>query len=174
MVFGVKALGRRGSHATDFWVPGIFVTTGVTIRWFSGKRKAPNHWYFNVSEPSSLVRVGGLEPPRAYTHCHLKTARLPFRHTRRQVINLPLDCRNVQIGVSRCVARGLARKQRRSLRPLVGRAGSFFTGGGSITPTNVLAPCTDFEVVLCTAQPHVREQAFHRLGTDRAVLVQRE
>ena len=125
-------------------------------------------------QPFSLVRVGGLEPPRAYTHCHLKTARLPFRHTRRQVINLPLDCRNVQIGVSRCVARGLARKQRRSLRPLVGRAGSFFTGGGSITPTNVLAPCTDFEVVFRAAQPHVREQAFHRLGTDRAVLVQRE
>ena len=27
---------------------------------------------------------GGVEPPRAYTHCHLKTARLPFRHARRQ------------------------------------------------------------------------------------------
>ena len=26
--------------------------------------------------------------PRAYTHCHLKTARLPFRHTRRQSTNL--------------------------------------------------------------------------------------
>ncbi len=37
---------------------------------------------------SPCVRVGGVEPPRAYTHCHLKTARLPFRHTRRQSTNL--------------------------------------------------------------------------------------
>ena len=146
-------------------------------RFRNGQRKQIIRTHL-LSETSSdyigLVRVGGLEPPRAYTHCHLKTARLPFRHTRRQVINLPLDCRNVQIGVSRCVARGLARKQRRSLRPLVGRAGSFFTGGGSITPTNVLAPCTDFEVVFRAAQSHMREQSLRRLCADRAFLVQRE
>lgn len=41
------------------------------------------------SGDSPYVRVGGVEPPRAYTHCHLKTARLPFRHTRRQRDNLP-------------------------------------------------------------------------------------
>ena len=40
----------------------------------------------------SMVRAGGVEPPRAYTHCHLKTARLPFRHARRQSISLHLDC----------------------------------------------------------------------------------
>lgn len=47
-------------------------------------------------QPFSLVRVGGVEPPRAYTHCHLKTARLPFRHTRRQSVNLPRPYGSVQ------------------------------------------------------------------------------
>ena len=42
------------------------------------------------SSPFRLVRAGGVEPPRAYTHCHLKTARLPFRHARRQSTNLHL------------------------------------------------------------------------------------
>lgn len=44
------------------------------------------------SSPFPIVRAGGLEPPRAYAHCHLKTARLPFRHARRQSISLHLDC----------------------------------------------------------------------------------
>jgi len=30
----------------------------------------------------SLVREGGLEPPRPFEHWHLKPARLPFRHSR--------------------------------------------------------------------------------------------
>ena len=42
------------------------------------------------SSPFRPVRAGGVEPPRAYTHCHLKTARLPFRHARRQSTNLHL------------------------------------------------------------------------------------
>ena len=55
-----------------------------------------------------LVRAGGVEPPRAYTHCHLKTARLPFRHARRQSTNLhrfilsnKSACRDWQMGVKR-------------------------------------------------------------------------
>ena len=44
-----------------------------------------------------LVRVGGVEPPRAYTHCHLKTARLPFRHTRRQSTNLHPDAQSYNL-----------------------------------------------------------------------------
>ncbi len=49
-----------------------------------------------------MVRAGGVEPPRAYTHCHLKTARLPFRHARRQSISLHLDCE-----VNKSACRGL-------------------------------------------------------------------
>ena len=49
---------------------------------------------------SPYVRVGGVEPPRAYTHCHLKTARLPFRHARRQSTNLHLSFRYRNYGVS--------------------------------------------------------------------------
>ena len=29
------------------------------------------------------MRLRGFEPPRAFAHRHLKTARLPFRHSRR-------------------------------------------------------------------------------------------
>ncbi len=49
-----------------------------------------------------MVRAGGVEPPRAYTHCHLKTARLPFRHARRQSISLHPDCE-----VNKSACRGL-------------------------------------------------------------------
>ena len=52
--------------------------------------KTPKPWYSNVPGFSIPVRAGGVEPPRAYTHCHLKTARLPFRHARRQSTNLHL------------------------------------------------------------------------------------
>ncbi len=31
----------------------------------------------------SVVREGGLEPPRPFGHQHLKLARLPFRHSRK-------------------------------------------------------------------------------------------
>lgn len=55
------------------------------------KEDPRNRCYFNVSEGLLYVRVGGVEPPRAYAHCHLKTARLPFRHTRRQIIRLLLS-----------------------------------------------------------------------------------
>ena len=55
-----------------------------------------------------MVRAGGVEPPRAYTHCHLKTARLPFRHARRQSINLHCfilsnksACRDWRMGTKR-------------------------------------------------------------------------
>ena len=53
-------------------------------------RETPEPWYSNVPGFSIPVRAGGVEPPRAYTHCHLKTARLPFRHARRQSTNLHL------------------------------------------------------------------------------------
>ena len=46
--------------------------------------------------PFTMVRAGGVEPPRAYTHCHLKTARLPFRHARRQSTNLHQNLRNLK------------------------------------------------------------------------------
>ena len=49
-----------------------------------------------------MVRAGGVEPPRAYTHCHLKTARLPFRHARKQSISLHLNCE-----VNKSACRGL-------------------------------------------------------------------
>lgn len=49
-----------------------------------------------------MVRAGGVEPPRAYTHCHLKTARLPFRHARRQSISLHPECE-----VNKSACRGL-------------------------------------------------------------------
>ena len=55
------------------------------------------------SSPFRLVRAGGVEPPRAYTHCHLKTARLPFRHARRQSINLHL-IQNIAKSACRIVA----------------------------------------------------------------------
>ena len=48
------------------------------------------------SSPFRLVRAGGVEPPRAYTHCHLKTARLPFRHARRQSTNLHQNLCNLK------------------------------------------------------------------------------
>lgn len=35
-----------------------------------------------------FVRTEGVEPSRASAHCHLKTARLPFRHVRRQLERL--------------------------------------------------------------------------------------
>ena len=35
-----------------------------------------------VCSEDSLVREGGLEPPRPFEHWHLKPARLPFRHSR--------------------------------------------------------------------------------------------
>mgnify|MGYP007002444088 CR=1 FL=1 len=50
----------------------------------------PGTLVFQRSGVSIPVRAGGVEPPRAYTHCHLKTARLPFRHARRQSTNLHL------------------------------------------------------------------------------------
>ena len=46
--------------------------------------------------PFTMVRAGGVEPPRAYTHCHLKTARLPFRHARRQSTNLHQNLCNLK------------------------------------------------------------------------------
>ena len=36
----------------------------------------------------SFVREGGLEPPRPCGHWHLKPARLPFRHSREQILTL--------------------------------------------------------------------------------------
>lgn len=43
-----------------------------------------------------FVRTEGVEPSRASAHCHLKTARLPFRHVRRQteMIACPRRWRN--------------------------------------------------------------------------------
>lgn len=32
-----------------------------------------------------FMRPAGLEPAQVYTHCPLKTARLPFRHDRRTI-----------------------------------------------------------------------------------------
>lgn len=34
-----------------------------------------------------FMRPAGLEPAQVYTHCPLKTARLPFRHDRRTLLD---------------------------------------------------------------------------------------
>ena len=75
------------------------------FRWISARpldmRKPRNVGIPTFSGVSPCVRVGGVEPPRAYTHCHLKTARLPFRHTRRQATNLHPNAPNAQSSACR-------------------------------------------------------------------------
>ena len=66
----------------------------LTVR---GITKDSNRWNPNGLSLFYIVRVGGVEPPRAYTHCHLKTARLPFRHTRRQSTNLHPDAQSYNL-----------------------------------------------------------------------------
>ena len=74
--------------------------------------------------PFTMVRAGGVEPPRAYTHCHLKTARLPFRHARRQSTNLHQNPRNLK---SACRAAIFRRKIQAARREEGGSSGSFRT-----------------------------------------------
>ena len=49
----------------------------------AGKQKT------GAEAPVLFVRAEGVEPSRAFAHCHLKTARLPFRHARRQIDKIP-------------------------------------------------------------------------------------
>ena len=49
----------------------------------AGKQKT------GAETPVLFVRAEGVEPSRAFAHCHLKTARLPFRHARRQIDKIP-------------------------------------------------------------------------------------
>ena len=39
-----------------------------------------------------FMRPAGLEPAQVYTHCPLKTARLPFRHDRRTLLVYQMFC----------------------------------------------------------------------------------
>ena len=82
-VFGRFAVSRQNFR----YIFGIFF---VRFSGCTAYEKTPEPWYSNIPGFSIPVRAGGVEPPRAYTHCHLKTARLPFRHARKQSINLHL------------------------------------------------------------------------------------
>lgn len=82
--------------------------------------------------PFIMVRAGGVEPPRAYTHCHLKTARLPFRHARRQWINLHQNPHNLK---SACRAAIFRRKIQAARREEGGSSGSFRTTEPSLNST---------------------------------------
>ena len=44
-----------------------------------------------------FMRPAGLEPAQVYTHCPLKTARLPFRHDRRTISSLSNVCWNFNL-----------------------------------------------------------------------------
>ena len=106
--------GRDGNDAATLAIFDGFGSLGVSeVSGFAAERqifgtffwhifgcvayeKTPKPWYSNVPGFSIPVRAGGVEPPRAYTHCHLKTARLPFRHARRQSINLHQNPRNLK------------------------------------------------------------------------------
>ena len=81
--------------------------------------------------PFTMVRAGGVEPPRAYTHCHLKTARLPFRHTRRQSTNLHQNLRNLK---SACRAAIFRRKIQAARREEGGSPVGFRTTEPSLIP----------------------------------------
>ena len=81
--------------------------------------------------PFTMVRAGGVEPPRAYTHCHLKTARLPFRHARRQSTNLHQNLRNLK---SACRAAIFRRKIQAARREEGGSPVGFRTTEPSLIP----------------------------------------
>ena len=95
----------------------------TSIRFFTILSKAKGLESLD-SSPFRLVRAGGVEPPRAYTHCHLKTARLPFRHARRQSTNLHQNPRNLK---SACRAAIFRRKIQAARREEGGSSGSFRT-----------------------------------------------
>ena len=81
--------------------------------------------------PFTMVRAGGVEPPRAYTHCHLKTARLPFRHARRQSTSLHQNLRNLK---SACRAAIFRRKIQAARREEGGSPVGFRTTEPSLIP----------------------------------------
>ena len=83
------------------------------------------------SSPSWPVRAGGVEPPRAYTHCHLKTARLPFRPARRQSTNLHQNLCNLK---SACRAAIFRRKIQAARREEGGSPVGFRTTEPSLIP----------------------------------------
>ena len=45
-----------------------------------------------IYQSLEVMRPEGLEPSQVYTHCPLKTARLPFRHDRKRRIPNRKDC----------------------------------------------------------------------------------
>ncbi len=79
-----QIVGLSNSTAfADTETPVASVDGRKFTRATAGKQKT------GAEAPVLFVRAEGVEPSRAFAHCHLKTARLPFRHARRQIDKIP-------------------------------------------------------------------------------------
>ena len=79
-----QIVGLSNSTAfADTETPVASVDGRKFTRATAGKQKT------GAEAPVLFVRAEGVEPSRAFAHCHLKTARLPFRHARRQLDKIP-------------------------------------------------------------------------------------
>ena len=75
-------LASTGTDGTAWEASGVSSNaSGVGTTTEAGNVKTRTNFFGASSSEALLVGEGGLEPPRDFSHWHLKPARLPFRHS---------------------------------------------------------------------------------------------